>query len=115
MALTGCEMWFLLLPGPVDELLFAIPEGGQEIPQTIDCAVTICRYSCETIPPAYSAMARLSPERLLYVVTHNDTGEFIGSSTVFFDALLPARFGHGASIPVVGDCRIDEVYGGRRI
>ncbi len=94
-------------------MLYEAPRDAVEVAHNLSQAISIHRYSSETIPPNMQAVP-LARNRLAYVMTEEGDRP-IHWTVVHFDGTLPARFGYDPAAPIIGDSFTDEHYRGRHI
>ena len=103
----------VVLPIPINELLYIGKESPKMCPHHLTSSVSIKSFSIGHLSGVDRIDKRLTTHRLAYVVFYS--GEIVHESWVFFDTLLPSQYGFDSRFPVVGDCFTKPLYRGKCI
>jgi RimJ/RimL family protein N-acetyltransferase len=97
----------------VDMLLYASQDTHEPFPHRLQGQISIERFSESNRSGIGSINCRVTSYRECYaVLVDNDIAH---ESWLFYDALLPGRFGFDPDLPVIGECVTYEGYRGKGI
>ena len=111
--LTLAQIGRLLLPQPVDELLYEIEVDPRLYVQSPENELRIQRYD-KNLKSGYPSIDnRLTCRCECY--TGQIGTDVVHESWLFYDVFLPSQFGFDSTVPVIGDCVTDSKKRGKHI
>jgi RimJ/RimL family protein N-acetyltransferase len=107
------QLLHVVVPRPINELLYISKESSVMCPHRLPHSVSIKSFSIEHLSGLERIDKRLTTHRVAYVVF--DREQIIHENWVSFDTLLPSQYGFDSRIPVVGDGFTKPQYRGNGI